>query len=180
MFVRYHRIPFSDLTIPSSTCPVKERTGVGLFPSQLQTDSATFDFLREPPNTIIQIPLNVVHDLSFLTLTTYQLDQRQPNQDTHRSPSRKYVSSPLVQSPGCTQVHPRSQEARVRDNPTNHPQQDDHADISCAYSYFINEEDEIRYLHNPDFYFKYFLTKNSRYNDFQRFAFNGTLWTPHP
>ncbi|KAK1775348.1 Arb2 domain-containing protein [Copromyces sp. CBS 386.78] len=38
--------------------------------------------------------------------------------------------------------------------------------------YFINEEDEIRYLHNPDFYFKYFLTKNVRYNDCQRFAFN--------
>ncbi|EAA35488.1 hypothetical protein GE21DRAFT_2171 [Neurospora crassa] len=39
-------------------------------------------------------------------------------------------------------------------------------------SYFINEEDEVRYVHDPDFYFKYFSTKNTRYNDCQRFAFD--------
>ncbi|KAK3355264.1 Arb2 domain-containing protein [Neurospora tetraspora] len=38
--------------------------------------------------------------------------------------------------------------------------------------YFINEEDEVRYWQDPDFYFKYFSTKNVRYNDCQRFAFN--------
>ncbi|KAK3396556.1 Arb2 domain-containing protein [Sordaria brevicollis] len=38
--------------------------------------------------------------------------------------------------------------------------------------YFVNEDDEIRDYHKPDFYFKYFLTKNTRYNDCQRFAFN--------
>lgn len=48
------------------------------------------------------------------------------------------------------------------------------ADISRAHSYFINEDDEIRNVHDPDFYFKYFLTKNQTYNDCQRFAFNGT------
>ena len=40
-------------------------------------------------------------------------------------------------------------------------------------SYFINDIDEIRSIENPDYYFKYFLTKNERWNERQRFAFNG-------
>lgn len=39
-------------------------------------------------------------------------------------------------------------------------------------SYYVNEIDEIRSITNPKFYFKYFLTKNERHNDRQRFAFN--------
>ncbi|TPX10595.1 uncharacterized protein E0L32_008481 [Thyridium curvatum] len=38
--------------------------------------------------------------------------------------------------------------------------------------YFINEQDEIRNSKDPRFYFKYFLTKNERWNDRQRFAMN--------
>jgi hypothetical protein len=40
-------------------------------------------------------------------------------------------------------------------------------------SYFINDVDEIRSIEDPDYYFKYFLTKNDRWNERQRFAFNG-------
>lgn len=39
-------------------------------------------------------------------------------------------------------------------------------------SYYVNEIDEIRSIANPKFYFKYFLTKNDRHNDRQRFAFS--------
>ncbi|AEO65667.1 uncharacterized protein THITE_56097, partial [Thermothielavioides terrestris NRRL 8126] len=38
--------------------------------------------------------------------------------------------------------------------------------------YFINDIDEIRSIDNSDYYFKYYLTKNSRWNERQRFAFN--------
>ncbi|KAK4149289.1 hypothetical protein C8A00DRAFT_38107 [Chaetomidium leptoderma] len=38
--------------------------------------------------------------------------------------------------------------------------------------YFINDIDEIRSVEDPDYYFKYFLTKNERWNECQRFAFN--------
>ncbi|EAQ89610.1 hypothetical protein CHGG_06229 [Chaetomium globosum CBS 148.51] len=38
--------------------------------------------------------------------------------------------------------------------------------------YFINDIDEIRSIDDPDYYFKYFLTKNERWNERQRFAFN--------
>ncbi|KAH8886790.1 hypothetical protein GQ53DRAFT_844719 [Thozetella sp. PMI_491] len=38
--------------------------------------------------------------------------------------------------------------------------------------YFINGEDEIRCVDDPKSYFKYFLTKNPRWNDRQRFAMN--------
>jgi hypothetical protein len=38
--------------------------------------------------------------------------------------------------------------------------------------YFINDIDEIRSIEDPDYYFKYFLTKNERWNERQRFAFN--------
>lgn len=42
-------------------------------------------------------------------------------------------------------------------------------------SYFINGEDEIRSIENPDYYFKFFLNKNERINDRQRFEFNGMV-----
>ncbi|KAK0737485.1 Arb2 domain-containing protein [Apiosordaria backusii] len=48
------------------------------------------------------------------------------------------------------------------------------ADLS-ELGYFINEDDEIRSLENADYYFKYFLTKNERYNGRQRFAFNEAM-----
>ncbi|KAL2142415.1 hypothetical protein VTI28DRAFT_1187 [Corynascus sepedonium] len=38
--------------------------------------------------------------------------------------------------------------------------------------YFINEIDEIRSVEHPDYYFKYYLTKNDRWNERHRFAFN--------
>lgn len=41
-------------------------------------------------------------------------------------------------------------------------------------SYFVNDEDEIRSLDNSDNYFKFFLTKNQRHNDRQRYAMNGS------
>jgi hypothetical protein len=40
-------------------------------------------------------------------------------------------------------------------------------------SYFINDIDEIRSIEDSDYYFKFFLTKNDRWNERQRFAFNG-------
>lgn len=40
-------------------------------------------------------------------------------------------------------------------------------------SYFINDIDEIRSIEDSDYYFKYFLTKNTRWNERQRFASNG-------
>ncbi|KAK4181418.1 Arb2 domain-containing protein [Triangularia setosa] len=48
------------------------------------------------------------------------------------------------------------------------------ADLS-ELGYFINEDDEIRSLEDADYYFKYFLTKNERYNDRRRFAFNEAI-----
>ncbi|KAK2059393.1 Arb2 domain-containing protein [Colletotrichum caudatum] len=41
--------------------------------------------------------------------------------------------------------------------------------------YFVNDQDEIRNIENPDYYFKYFLTKNGRVNDRQRFHFNEAI-----
>ncbi|KAK8024110.1 hypothetical protein PG993_012176 [Apiospora rasikravindrae] len=38
--------------------------------------------------------------------------------------------------------------------------------------YFINEKDEIRSNENPDNYFKFFLTRNPRHNERQRYAMN--------
>ena len=43
---------------------------------------------------------------------------------------------------------------------------------ASPYSYFINSDDEIRWIQCPDYYFKYFLTKNERHNERQRFAMN--------
>ncbi|KAK2629799.1 hypothetical protein QTJ16_000619 [Diplocarpon rosae] len=41
--------------------------------------------------------------------------------------------------------------------------------------YFINDEDEIRSIENPKAYFKYFLTKNVRFNDLQRESMNEAI-----
>ncbi|KAG5997175.1 hypothetical protein E4U54_002431 [Claviceps lovelessii] len=41
--------------------------------------------------------------------------------------------------------------------------------------YFINEQDEIRSIENPDNYFKFFLNRNPRVNQRQRFEFDGAL-----
>ena len=41
-----------------------------------------------------------------------------------------------------------------------------------SHSYFINEQDEVRNIQNPRFYFKYFISKNERWNERQRFAMN--------
>ncbi|KAK4239149.1 hypothetical protein C8A03DRAFT_32764 [Achaetomium macrosporum] len=41
--------------------------------------------------------------------------------------------------------------------------------------YFINDVDEIRSIEDSDYYFKYFLTKNARWNERQRFAFNDAV-----
>ncbi|KAF6831814.1 Arb2 domain-containing protein [Colletotrichum musicola] len=40
--------------------------------------------------------------------------------------------------------------------------------------YFVNEEDEVRNIEDPKYYFKFLLSKNDRVNDRQRFHFNGT------
>ncbi|ESZ93191.1 hypothetical protein SBOR_6423 [Sclerotinia borealis F-4128] len=41
--------------------------------------------------------------------------------------------------------------------------------------YFINEKDEIRSIENPKAYFKFFLTKNERYNQLHREAMNQAI-----
>lgn len=38
--------------------------------------------------------------------------------------------------------------------------------------YFVNDQDEIRSIENPDCYFKFFINKNARTNERQRFGFN--------
>ncbi|KFY10853.1 hypothetical protein V491_07444, partial [Pseudogymnoascus sp. VKM F-3775] len=38
--------------------------------------------------------------------------------------------------------------------------------------YFINDEDEIRSIENPKYYFKYFINRNERYNERQRESMN--------
>lgn len=55
-----------------------------------------------------------------------------------------------------------------------HPSDRSHSVLthSPLPSYFINDIDEIRSIEDPDYYFKYFLTKNERWNERQRFAFN--------
>ncbi|EFX02025.1 mitochondrial 40S ribosomal protein mrp2 [Grosmannia clavigera kw1407] len=40
--------------------------------------------------------------------------------------------------------------------------------------YYVNEDDEIRNIQDPRFYFKYFINRNMYYNDRQRFAFGCT------
>lgn len=46
---------------------------------------------------------------------------------------------------------------------------------NIANSYFINDDDEIRSIANPKFYFDYFISKSMRHNDRQRFAFTLAL-----
>ncbi|KAI1343579.1 Arb2 domain-containing protein [Xylariaceae sp. FL0016] len=41
--------------------------------------------------------------------------------------------------------------------------------------YFINDEDEVRSIEEPDYYFKFFINRNMRYNDRQRFGMNQAL-----
>ncbi|KAK1493027.1 Arb2 domain-containing protein [Colletotrichum tamarilloi] len=41
--------------------------------------------------------------------------------------------------------------------------------------YFVNDQDEIRNIKEPEYYFKYYLTKNGRVNDRQRFHFNEAI-----
>ncbi|KAI8963993.1 Arb2 domain-containing protein [Daldinia sp. FL1419] len=41
--------------------------------------------------------------------------------------------------------------------------------------YFINEDDEVRAIDNPDNYFKFFLNRNTRWNERQRYAMNLVL-----
>jgi len=43
------------------------------------------------------------------------------------------------------------------------------------HRYFINDADEIRSKEDPDCYFKFFLTKNERWNDRQRFHMNHAI-----
>lgn len=43
------------------------------------------------------------------------------------------------------------------------------------HSYFVNDDDEIRSIDDPNNYFKFFICKNERWNERQRFAMNGTL-----
>ncbi len=41
-------------------------------------------------------------------------------------------------------------------------------------SYFINDKDQVRSIQDPKYYFHYFISKNERWNDCQRFAMNST------
>lgn len=41
--------------------------------------------------------------------------------------------------------------------------------------YFVNDDDEIRTMADPDYYFKFFLDLNERINARQRFAFSRKL-----
>jgi hypothetical protein len=50
--------------------------------------------------------------------------------------------------------------------------------ILIVFSYYINEKDEIRSIENPKAYFKFFLTKNDRYNCLQREAMNRPPFRP--
>ncbi|KFY36710.1 hypothetical protein V495_07656, partial [Pseudogymnoascus sp. VKM F-4514 (FW-929)] len=41
-----------------------------------------------------------------------------------------------------------------------------------SLGYFINDEDEIRNIENPKYYFKYFINRNDRFNERQRESMN--------
>ncbi|KAI0379085.1 Arb2 domain-containing protein [Hypomontagnella monticulosa] len=41
--------------------------------------------------------------------------------------------------------------------------------------YFVNDDDEIRSIENPDTYFHFFLSRNQRWNDRQRYCMNQSL-----
>jgi len=53
------------------------------------------------------------------------------------------------------------------------PADPDYGSDLAELGYFVNDIDEIRSLDDPDSYFKFFLTKNGRWNERQRFCFNG-------
>ncbi|KAG6033307.1 hypothetical protein E4U41_006941 [Claviceps citrina] len=59
----------------------------------------------------------------------------------------------------------------------NRPGASSRFSISQAFRsrYFVNEADEIRSIENSDNYFKFFLNRNPRVNQRQRFAFDGAL-----
>ncbi|TGJ84647.1 hypothetical protein E0Z10_g4120 [Xylaria hypoxylon] len=44
-----------------------------------------------------------------------------------------------------------------------------------SLGYFINKDDEVRSIKNEDHYFKYFISRNPRVNDRQRFAMNQAI-----
>ncbi|GAW15621.1 hypothetical protein ANO14919_050370 [Xylariales sp. No.14919] len=44
-----------------------------------------------------------------------------------------------------------------------------------SLGYFINKDDEVRSINNPDYMFKYFLSRNPRTNERQRFHFNQAI-----
>ncbi|KAK6952081.1 hypothetical protein Daesc_006610 [Daldinia eschscholtzii] len=46
---------------------------------------------------------------------------------------------------------------------------------SSLRSYFINEDDEVRAIDNPDNYFHFFFNRSPRWNERQRYAFNQAL-----
>ncbi|KFZ01189.1 hypothetical protein V501_10164 [Pseudogymnoascus sp. VKM F-4519 (FW-2642)] len=43
--------------------------------------------------------------------------------------------------------------------------------------YFVNDDDEIRSIENPKYYFKYFINRTERYNERQRESMNSL--SPH-
>lgn len=46
--------------------------------------------------------------------------------------------------------------------------------LTSTTSLFINDDDEIRMIDNPDNYFKFHITKNDRWNARHGFSFHGT------
>ncbi|KFY88572.1 hypothetical protein V500_06267, partial [Pseudogymnoascus sp. VKM F-4518 (FW-2643)] len=46
-----------------------------------------------------------------------------------------------------------------------------------SLGYFVNDEDEIRSIENPKYYFKYFINRTERYNERQREAMNTAIRT---
>ncbi|KAL2269086.1 hypothetical protein VTJ83DRAFT_3932 [Remersonia thermophila] len=47
--------------------------------------------------------------------------------------------------------------------------------LSSRTRYFINDVDEIRSIEDPDYYFKYFISKNTRWNERHGFAFHQAI-----
>ncbi|OTB03919.1 hypothetical protein M426DRAFT_59437 [Hypoxylon sp. CI-4A] len=52
------------------------------------------------------------------------------------------------------------------------PQDPDFPSDLTGLGYFVNENDEVRSIENPDNYYKFFISRNSRWNERQRFAMN--------
>lgn len=51
--------------------------------------------------------------------------------------------------------------------------------LNCR-RYFINDKDEIRSIENPDNYFNFYLDRNERINQRQRFQFDSAKDEPPP